>query len=343
MATIRDVAADAGVARSTVSYVLSGKKKLPAVTVERVMASVTKLGYRPDPAARALALGRTNILGLLASVSPTSPEADVDIFMRFVRSAMYAARPRGVDVLVMGKGDDELSGDILADALVVMDVRTHDPRLPVLRERRVPTVLLGVPADTLGMSAVDLDFAGAARLMVDHLADLGHRQLAVLAPAPEPDGMQLSYRQLFREGFERQCAARGVTGRYVPSSDSGRPAVERWLRDVQDDLPQLTGVLVMDVASLDALLEITRERGSVAPRDHSIIALAPDEQLGRLYPDITLVDLPGGEMVARAVNQALDELAGAPAGGLELLPARLIDRGSAGPAGPGVAPVAPPR
>ena len=80
MATIRDVAADAGVARSTVSYVLSGKKKLPQATIDRVLASVAKLNYRPDPAARALALRRTNILGLLASVSIDTPEADVDVF-----------------------------------------------------------------------------------------------------------------------------------------------------------------------------------------------------------------------------------------------------------------------
>ena len=63
MVTIREVAADAGVARSTVSYVLSGNKRMSDETIRRVMASVKKLGYRPNAAARALALNRTNVLG----------------------------------------------------------------------------------------------------------------------------------------------------------------------------------------------------------------------------------------------------------------------------------------
>ena len=56
---IGDVAADAGVSRSTVSYVLSGTRTISPETRERVRASIRKLGYRPNPAARALTLKRT--------------------------------------------------------------------------------------------------------------------------------------------------------------------------------------------------------------------------------------------------------------------------------------------
>lgn len=85
MVTIRDVAADAGVAPSTVSYVLSGNKRLPDATVQKVLTSVSRLGYRPSPTGRALALGRTNIIiGMLASFSQTTTEDETDVFMRFV-------------------------------------------------------------------------------------------------------------------------------------------------------------------------------------------------------------------------------------------------------------------
>ena len=91
------------------------------------------------------------------------PEADVDIFMRFVRAAMYAARTSGLDVLVMGRGDVELVGDILADALVAMDVREVDPRLDLLKERRIPTILIGVPPDGFGLSAEIVDACHVSR------------------------------------------------------------------------------------------------------------------------------------------------------------------------------------
>ncbi|MBU4335409.1 MAG: LacI family transcriptional regulator [Actinobacteria bacterium] len=335
MATIRDVAADAGVAASTVSYVLSGNKKLPQATVDRVLASVARLGYRPSPAARALALGRTNILGMLAQVSPETADADVDIFMRFVRAAMYAAEPRGYDVLVMGRGDDELRGDILADAIVVMDIRIVEPRVQMLLDRGLSTVLIGVPDDRLGVSAVDLDFAEAARTMVRHLAGLGHRQIAVLAPPTEPPGQALAYRRRFRLAFYSECERLGVRGLFHPCGTEVAD-VQEWVAQVRSTLPDLTGILVMGVSSLVALHEVIAAQGRSVPDDLSVVALAPAEQFAVLHPGTTLVDLPGAAMVEWAVTRAIDELAGEPSGAVELLPAVLYERGSTGAPGRGL-------
>lgn len=337
MATIRDVAADAGVAASTVSYVLSGNKKLPDATVQRVLLSVAKLGYRPSPAARALALGRTNILGVLAPVSLATPSADVDIFMSFVRAAMYAAQPYGYDVLVMGRGEDELDGDILADAVLVMDIKVIEPRLAVLLGRGLVTVLIGVPADPLGLSAVDLDFAEAARVMVRRLAGLGHQQIAVLAPPEEPAGQELAYRHRFRNAFAEECAVLGVSGRFVACTGPDVTDVEEWLADVLTTQPELTGILVMAVSSLDALNEVLTRRHLTVPGDVSLLAIAPEENLQRMHPHVSVVDLPGRAMVGRAVERAIAELAGAAAGDVEMLPPVVLERGSTAVPGQGLA------
>lgn len=336
MATIRDVAADAGVAASTVSYVLSGKKRLPDATVQRVLASVAKLGYRPSPAARALALGRTNVLGVLASVSTATPRTDIDIFMSFVRAAMYAARPYGYDVLVMARGDDELEGDILADAVLVMDIKVNEPRLPVLLGRGLVTVLIGAPDETLGLSAIDLDFAGAARVMVRRLSELGHRQIAVLAPPPEPDVEEFAYRYRFRQAFAEECMLLGISGQFVPCQGPTVADVEDWLEEVLAAQPGPTAILAMAVSSLDALHDILARRGLTVPGDVSVLAIAPEETLGRSHPQTSIVDLPGPEMVARAVDRAMAELAGEAGGAVELLPAVVIERGSTGLPGRGL-------
>ena len=330
MVTIREVAADAGVARSTVSYVLSGNKRMSDETIRRVMASVKKLGYRPNAAARALALNRTNVLGLLTQTSSHHTDDDIDIFMRFIRAAMLTASERGFDLLVTSKNADDLRGDILVDAVVVMDVRMQDDRLPLLSDWGIPTVLIGMPENTHRLSAVDLDFEAAARAMVAYLVGLGHRQLAVLGWS-EPSVPPLAWQERFRQGFEAECLRANVRGYLEPCGDS-REGVLRWLDGVLEAMPGVTGILVSAASTLVHLMAATRERGLSVPDDVSIIALTPDDVFALKHPDISLVDLPGQRMVQWAVNQVLDELAGAPSGRREFIAPVIAIRSSTGPA-----------
>src|SRR4051794_31786511 len=79
--TIADVAREAGVSTSTVSYVLSGKRTISAATRARVQEASTRLGYRPNQRARALASSRSRVIAL---VVPLRPEVDVAVVMQFV-------------------------------------------------------------------------------------------------------------------------------------------------------------------------------------------------------------------------------------------------------------------
>lgn len=328
MVNIKDVAADAGVARSTVSYVLSGKKNLSESTKERVMASVKKLGYRPDPMARALALKRTNILGFLAAVDTRSREEDIEVFMRFVRAATYAARARGFDVLIMGRGEDELRGDILADALVVMDVQLNDPRLPVLAAVGLPTVLIGVPGETTPFGAVDLDFEQAGRIAVTHLAELGHQQIAIYGPDERAYERGLNYALRFRSGFLDECSLRGIRGACLPFNANDEIAVDYWLRRAQEQLPELTAVVGHGPGDLGPLITHLLGAGVSIPGDCSIMTIAPESVMKTAQLPLTSIDLPGAELVERAVNRVLDELHGSTSGQIELLAAELRDHGS---------------
>lgn len=328
MVTIRDVAADAGVARSTVSYVLSGNKKLPEATRKRVLESVARLGYRPDPMARALALRRTNILGFFASVDPESRQTDVDVFMRFVRAAMYAARARGFDLLMMGTGEDELARDVLADALVVMDIRHDDPRLPVLARIGLPTALVGNPGEGSPFSAIDLDFESAGRVAVDHLVELGHHQIAVLGLGPDAHGREYGFALRFRGGFLDQCRIRGVRGAVIPSTED----IDVWLEQAQEVLPELSAVITHGPGELEPFVERLTALGLSIPGDCSIMTVAPQAVMRNAERPITVIDLPGDEMVSRAVDLVLDELAGTASPGVtELLPAVVHDFGTTAP------------
>ncbi|MGI8448327.1 MAG: hypothetical protein ACR2MP_14330 [Streptosporangiaceae bacterium] len=62
------------------------------------------------------------------------------------------------------------------DAIIVMDVETRDERLPVLRSLRLPTVLIGFPAEPAGLTCIDLDFEAAGKTSAEHLAAAGPRR-----------------------------------------------------------------------------------------------------------------------------------------------------------------------
>ncbi|CAM5231180.1 LacI family transcriptional regulator OS=Streptomyces tendae OX=1932 GN=GUR47_38025 PE=4 SV=1 [Streptomyces tendae] len=185
MVTLAEVAQHAGVSASTVSYVLSGKRSISTTTRQRVEESIRKLGYHPNAGARALASSRSNIIALMI---PLRTDMYVPVMMEIAIAVAAGARTHGYDILLLTgeEGPDavrRVTGSGLADAMILMDVELDDERLPLLRGTDQPSVLIGLPADTEGLTCVDLDFRATGALCVEHLAQLGHRDIAVIGEA----------------------------------------------------------------------------------------------------------------------------------------------------------------
>lgn len=152
--TITDVARHAGVAASTVSYVLSGKRAISATTRQRVLASIRTLGYHPNAGARALASKRANVIAL---VLPLRAGMHLPVLMQFATTVVTTARAHEHDVLLVTADEGEaglrrVAATALVDGLVLMDVELHDRRVPLLRELTRPSVLIGLPADPAGLT-----------------------------------------------------------------------------------------------------------------------------------------------------------------------------------------------
>lgn len=96
MAGIKDVAQEAGVSVSTVSYVLSGKRSISAKTTDKVMAAVERLGYTPDASARKMRGMRNHIFALSAPIRGDINQAKYNAY--FLQTA-WQAKNRGYDVL----------------------------------------------------------------------------------------------------------------------------------------------------------------------------------------------------------------------------------------------------
>ena len=329
MVTINDVATAAGVAPSTVSYVISGKRSISPKTRRMVEESIRKLGYHPHAGARALAGSRTNVLAL---VVPLRTDLNVGVVMEFVASAATAARAHDHDLLLLTKDEgpaalQRVASSAIADALMVMDIEAADPRVPMLLALDRPVVLIGVPDHPAGLSCVDLDFTAAGSACVTHLADLGHRSVALVGPSPEVYKRGTSYATRFLRGFTETARQREIPATSRPCSPSYE-AVSACLDELLAATPGLTGLVVHNEAVLAGLLSSLRARGLRVPEDISVVSVCPDSMAEQHSVSLTTVAIPAEEVGAQAVEMTMRQLNGHRTSEIRLLGPRLTGRAS---------------
>jgi DNA-binding LacI/PurR family transcriptional regulator len=306
--TIDDVARAAGVSVSTVSYALSGKRPISASTRQRVEHAVRELGYRPHAGARALASQRTSVLALMA---PLRVDVNVGVIMQFVTGVVTRARDFEHDVLLLTQDDhagvERVAAGSMVDAMIMMDVEAEDPRLPILRRQRQPSVLIGLPRDSSGLSCVDLDFEAVARVAVDHLVGLGHRQIALIGSPRAVLDRHTTYAQRMVRGFRSETERTGVDAVFEPCESSHAGAVDA-LDRVLAVLPGVTGLVVHNEVALPGLLATLRERGIDVPRDMSVVAVCPDDVATGQPQPLTAVGIPATRIGAVAVEMVMGRL-----------------------------------
>src|SRR3954453_14494328 len=185
---IGEIARRAEVSRSTVSYALSGRRSVSPETKKRIQAVIDEIGYRPNAAARALKEGRTRTLGL--SIPPASLRL-TDTQLGFVASVVEAAARVDLDVLLSPSGGDHdrsferIVSGCRTDGVILMEIRLTDERVARLRRTGLPFVTIGRTSDSHDVSWVDIDYTALVGKCVHHLADLGHRRIALINRSPE--------------------------------------------------------------------------------------------------------------------------------------------------------------
>lgn len=329
MAKITDVARHAGVSPSTVSYALSGKRPISEETRRRVEEAVRLLGYRPHAGARALAGRRSNVLAL---VVPLRAGINVPVVMKFAVSVVTTARRYDHDVLLLTQEEGEeglrrVADTALVDALIVMDVQLHDPRLPLLRDLDRPSVMIGFPAESAGLTCIDLDFKAAGEACVEHLARLGHRTVALVGSPPEVYVRQTAFAQRVVQGFTA-AADRGRLSSSVHPCEASPAAARAVAEQLLREQPALTGVVVHNEAILEPLIDAFEQLGLRVPADLSITAICPDELAESLRIPVTSIALPSAEVGSRAVELLMRKLDGKDAPEATLLPPTMTERAS---------------
>ena len=340
-ATINDVAREAGVSTSTVSYVMSGKRTISKETREIVEAAMRRLNYSPRSSARALASSRSNVLGL---VVPLRADVNVGVVMQFVTAVVTTARTFNQDVLLLTQDDagsiERVTSQSLVDGLLMMDIEARDPRIPVLAKLQKPAVLIGMPDDPRGLSCVDFDFAAASRTAVRHLAGLGHRGVAFIGSPPASLRRHATYADRALKGFQDACAADHIAQVSV-SCEANSADLAKVLAKVFDGPEPITALLVHNEGLLPMLRENLAARGLAIPEDVSVAVIAPaDVAMATAHP-WTAVSIPAMDIGRAAVEMVMDRLSLDKPAELRLIAPTLTDGETTAPARAAVGPPAP--
>jgi LacI family transcriptional regulator len=303
MATIKDVAREAGVSIATVSRALNDSDRVTEETRGLVREVADRLHYWPNGAARSLITNRTHALGVLL------PDLYGDFFSELIRGIDGAARKAGMHLLVSSSHADtgalvsalrSMRGRI--DGLVVMapDIDAarsiHEAALgfPVL----VLDPGLGVTAcDTLAIANQD-----AAYQVVRHLLTLGHRRIAtVTGPATNVDARQRvsGYRLALEEAGEPLDPTLEIEGDFT--EPSGYRAVQALLALEPRPTAVFFGNDYMAIGALSALAQA----GVRVPEDLAVAGFDDIAMARYVTPALTTVHVDLIELGERAVERVL--------------------------------------
>ena len=302
--TMNDVAKLAGVSATTVSRVLSKSPYIAAGTVNRVLAAVKELRYHRNVHALRLAVGKSDLFGLVISeiANPFFPEV--------IRGFQSAAWDRGFDVLLLNTEYSERRTESVIRKLIESDVRgvaiitssLDDTSILPLTDAGIGVVLCNlVPAARL-VSNITIDYERGILEAIEHVVSLGHRRAAVIA-GPETNRTASTIKQALVAGLKK----RGLNPDPVTHNDyrldAGASAVEV-IRSKKDkptvifcgnDLIAMGAMMALEAAGIDV------------PRDMSIVGIDDISFAFLARPPLTTISVPR-EQLGEISFQALDKM-----------------------------------
>ena len=307
-ATIRDVAAAAGVSAATVSYVLNGKKKVSEQTKNAVLDVIRQMEYVPDLNARGLSLKDTKLIGVVGP--QTEPGSTLmfrnNFYSEILGSIEFHARQNGYHVLISATDVTEDYLDLIRERNLdgVIIIGTYQNKfLSQLKQLDVPVVLVDSYCKYDWFHAIRIDDEKSSYLATKYVLDAGHRRVALVSGILHENGVM---KKRF-SGYQRALADYGIPYReeYLFEGnvdyDSGVSIAERISREKVD----VTAVVAAADIFAIGLMKGFYEEGIRVPEDISLISIDDSELAELAETRLTSVHHPTDKLGARAAENLL--------------------------------------
>jgi DNA-binding LacI/PurR family transcriptional regulator len=316
-----DVARNAGVSAQTVSRALRDSPNVKPETRRRVLAAAGQLGYRFNNAARVLASGRSQTIGLVllqsgGYYSRSAVTAGVEAAAGESGYAVSIATIARLDTGLMERSlsklaDQSVDGMVIAVPLISVTQKMEDIT------RDIPTVTLD-GSRTASARVLGIDQREAGRVATQHLLDLGHRQVWHVSGPDE--WIEAHQRRL---GWQECLAAAGLEAP-PPLEGDWSPESGYQRGQVLAVIPDVTAVFAASDEMAFGVIRALRERGRMVPDDVSIVGVDDIALAAYCSPPLTTVRQDFYRCGAAAVELLLqgDDAAGDGSVGPALLSVR---------------------
>jgi LacI family transcriptional regulator len=324
MATIYDVAKQAGVSPKTVSRVINGDAPVGLKTRDAVEAAICELDYRPSRAARTMRSSRSGLIGLITGAisrgdGSAGPSGLPDLFI--VQAIQRVVAEAGMTLMIADTGGEvDRASELMAtfaqhrvEGLVY--VADHHQRIDDLDPRGTPLVLANC-FDTADTPAVLPDDRAGQRALVERVIAAGHRRIGYFTL---PEGMIAT--ELRSQGYREALEGAGlafdpalVIGGFADRGEGPKPFLTSALDQLLalEDRPSVI-CCGNDELALRLYGEL-RDRGIRVPQEISIAGYDDYRVISEtLYPPLTTADLNYRGIGEAAARRLLSLIAGAPA------------------------------
>jgi alanine racemase len=335
---IADVAREAGVSKTAVSFAFNSPDRLSPETATRIREVADALGYRPHPVARMLSQRQTLTVGVLTpqalSIVFSNP-----FFGAFTEGVALAAEESGYGLFFISPLRGSLAramGRATVDGVVAIGLSDDHPEIEQIRSAGLPIVLVDSTA-LPDHPSIEIDDEGGARAAANHLIALGHRDFLIIAVEPpppgrsiEPDGVTGRRLAGYRGALQAARIPLGEDKIVVgPATVDGGVAA---LNEAWADGLRPTAVLAMSDAMAIGAMRAIRELRLNVPGDVSVVGFDDIDLATHIDPPLTTVHQPirrkGEEAVRLLLASIEDRELNRPTH--SRLETRLIVRGSTG-------------
>jgi DNA-binding LacI/PurR family transcriptional regulator len=301
--TIHDVARLSGRSKSLVSLALSGSPKVSNESKTRILKAAEELGYRPNQAARSLAVRRSKTLGVLIL------DLHNPVFAEILDGVQKEVREHGFSTMLVTGGDDpvfeqseiETLLQFQIEGLILISHRLSDASLRKITSE-VPTVIL--TRDDISLPGVDTvsndDIAGAA-LGVDHLVQLGHSEIIYLSGGDNP----VSHSRVtgYLQAMKRHKIAK--SSRVIAGGLTNAAGYAAAVKALEFNP---TAVFAAnDIAAMGAIAAIA-DRGLRIPEDVSVIGYDGISLGGLRNINLTTISQPLADIGRLAANRLVERI-----------------------------------
>jgi LacI family transcriptional regulator len=354
MARLKDVAKMANVSICTASKIINQARGWDLYSedcVKRVRAASKALAYKPNYHAIALKAGRSKAIGMVM-ITPK----ETDTYNPFLTGVLLAvdisAIRTGFHFVVIGDGSQSnaLDNALLylkegrVDGLVIQGSTLIPEKMKALEDAQSPIVLINFDAKTT-LPRVGIDHAIGIQKAVRRLAELKHRRLLYVGPAPQSDSLANTFaNKARRDAFAETCEELGLEARFALAQEKNIFGSE--IRNIQSahDLclanrevfDSCTGVVCFNELTALGVYAAAQETGRRVPQDLSIIGF-DNIYAPMAWPPMTVVSHMLNEIGETAVRRVIEMTKDVESwdklrGNVDMIEPVLVERGSAGPA-----------